>query len=220
MKRIIAFVLLGLLIYAGAYIIYYAASEMKIKNAVPIDINNINSGNVHTWTIVEGSIYQVMKEYKTEKTQPKMFGVPYGEPIEKHYYILPLGTSYMYIMLEASDEQDLEIIEQMRVVSPREYVSGGITLDVRCVAERMPKKDFDEVKTVFMKDTTLLGERPLVDYISEPDVTHHIIPYVLHIRHPQGDEHIPLAIGIAVCVVGVGLTVLLILRIKGEREGY
>ena len=76
------------------------------------------------------------------------------------------------------------------------------------------------MKKVFMEDTTLLGKRPLVDYISEPDVTHHIIPYVLHIRHPQGGEQLPLVIGIAVCVVGVGLTVLLILRIKGEREGY
>ena len=140
MKRIIAFVLLGLLIYAGVYMIYYSSREMKISKATAIDLSNVNSGNVHTWTIVDGSIYQVMKEYKTEKTQPKMFGVPYGEPIEKHYYILPLGMSYMYIMLEASDEQDLEIIEQMRVSSPREFVSGDITLDIHCVAEKCRKK--------------------------------------------------------------------------------
>ncbi len=221
MKRIIAFVLLGLLIYAGGYVIYYASVDIRINTAVAKDLNDLNVNNTHTWTVVEGSVYQVMLEYDIKTTQPTFFGIPYGDPIEQHYFILPLGKSYMYMGIAVSDKHDLEIIRQLKIPEPRERAEGDLTLEIRGVADEMPKETLTNLKAFLINNFDLLGGgRTVLDIPTEPEVAHHIIPYIIHVRHTSGNEHVPLIIGIAMCLVGIGLAVLLIIRIKSEREGY
>lgn len=220
MKRIIAYTFLGLLIYAGGFLIYYAAVDLRINTAVAKDLTHLDTGNLRAWTVVEGSVHQVMKEFKTETTQPTLFGFPYGKPIEKHYYLLPMGETRIFMLLLASDEHDLEIIEQLKTDMPHERAEGDATLEIRGVVEEMSLTMFQDLKYYLMKYNDLLGARTGLMPTDEVETSRHIIPYVIQIRHTHGNEHIPLIIGIAMCLVGIGLAVLLTVKIKLDKDSY
>ena len=220
MKRIIAYTFLGLLIYAGGYMIYYASVDLRINTAVAKDLDYLDYGNLQTWNVVEGSVYQVINEFKTETTQPTLFGFPYGEPIEQRYYILPVQDTRKFLLLLVSDEHDLEIIEQLKTNTPHKRTEDDTVLEIRGVADRMPLTMFTDLKYYLMKYHDLIDpERGLMP-ISEVEVSHHIIPYVIHVRHTYGNEHIPLIIGISMCLIGIGLAVLLTIKIKRDKDSY
>ncbi len=221
MKRVIAFVFLGLLIYAGGFVIYYSYTDLKINVTVPTDISNITPEGVHTGLVVDGSVYQVLDEIRTETVQPKLFGIPVGKEIEQHYYVLPLGTSQMYMLIAVSDERDLEMIERIKTTDPKERDPEAPALEIVGVAEEIPPLDQTELRSYLMSRLDLIGiddaafVRP-----NETLVVNHIVPYTIFVKHPSGADYVPLIVGISMCVVGIGLTVLLIVRIKREKEYY
>lgn len=220
MKRIIAFVLLGLLIYAGGFVIYYAYMDLKTNVSVPTDINNITPAGVHTGLVVDGSVYQVLDEIRTETVQPKLFGIPVGEEIEQHFYVLPLRTSQMYMLIAVSDKQDLEIIKKIKTFSPKERDPDAPSLEIIGIAEEISPFDQTELKYYLMAHLNLIGINNDLVRPMETMVANHIVPYTIYVKHPSGADYVPLIVGIAMCVVGIGLTVLLIVRIKREKEYY
>lgn len=221
MKRIIAFVFLGLLIYAGVFVIYYSYEDLKISAFTPTDISNLTPEGFYTGLAVGGSVYQVLDEIRTETVQSKIVGIPVGEPIKQHYYVLPLKTQYKYMLIAVSDERDLEIIEQIKTKTPKERDPDAPALEFIGVAGEIPPLDRIEIKSYLLAHLDLIGigddvfVRPI-----ETLVTNHIVPYTIYVKHPSKADYVPLIIGIAMCVVGIGLTVLLILRIKREKEYY
>lgn len=224
MKRIIAFVLLGLLIYAGAFVIYYAAVDLEINSAAPAYLDNVNPGNFHTGLVVEGEIYQVMDEIKTKTVQPRLFGIPFGKAITQHYYVLPLYSSQMFTLIVVSEEEDVEALEQMIVREPHEREPNDPVLKITGIAEELPLIGvLSDLKTYLLGHPELIGyddpdvifARPL-----EPAADNHTVPYAIYVKHPTGKDYVSLIVGIAMCVVGVALAVLLIIRIKSEKEGY
>lgn len=219
MKRIIAFVLLGLLIYAGGYVIYYASVDFRINTTVAKDLFSMDYSNMHTWNVVEGKVYQVINKFKTETTQPTLFGFPYGKPIEQHYYIMPINDTRMFLLLTANDEHDIEILEQLKTNTPHKFAEGDLALEIRGVAEKMPLIMFTNLKMYIINNDLVESRKGLLP-VTEAEAAGHIIPYIIHVRHTSGNEHIPLIIGITMCLVGIGLAVLLFLKIKSEREGY
>ncbi len=241
MKRIIAFVFLGLLIYAGGFVIYYSYTDLKINVTVPTDISNIAPGGVHTGLVVGGSVYQVLDEIYTETVQPRLFGIPVGEEIEQHYYVLPLGTSQMYMLIAVSDKRDLEMIERIKTSDPKERDPEAPVLEIIGVAEEIPpvgklsSLNAEEIPSAGKPSSLnqallryyLMSRLDLIgignDVFVRPNetlVSGHIVPYTIYVKHPGGADYVPLIVGIATCVVGLGLTALLIVRIQREKEYY
>lgn len=226
MKRIIAFVLLGLLIYAGVFVIYYSAVDIKINNTTPVTLENIAPKKMRSGLVVEGSIYQVIDKVYTKKVQSKLFGIPIGEAVEQNFYVLPLESSDMFMVIAASDEKDIEALEQLKTDKPRERRQDDPVLEVYGITEEIAPfvvGDFDlmSVKNFLLEHSELIGYtedvfgRPL-----ESVAGNYVVPYTLYVKHPGGADYVSLIVGIAMCVVGIALAVLLILRIKDEREGY
>lgn len=221
MKRIIAFVLLGLLIYAGGFVIYYSAAELEINSAAPAYLNNIHPGNFRTGLVVEGEIYQAMDKIYEKTTQPRLFGAPFGKAITQHFYVLPLTDSEMYMLIAASDENDIEALEKMIVSAPRERNINDPVLNITGITEEIPFFEKNEMISFLIQHPDLIGYKDqLYARPTEIAASNHIVPYIVYIKHPTGSDYVPLIVGIAMCVVGITLVVLLILRIKSEREGY
>lgn len=226
MKRIIAFVLLGLLVYAGGFVIYYAAVDLKINNDIPVYLDNIGSDNIHTGLVAEGSVYQVIEEVYTVKYQSRLFGVPIGKEITQHFYALPLGDSdnYKFMLIAASEQEDVEALERLKTNKPRERGNDDPALHVYGVMEETPANDAKKLKDLLLYEhPKLIGYDDLAPYRLESVANNHVIPYTFYIKHIEngsGADYIPLYIGIGMCAAGIGLAVLLILRIKDERQGY
>ncbi len=227
MKRIIAFVFLGLLIYAGGFVIYYSYTDLKINVTVPTDISNIAPEGVYTGLVVGGSVYQVLDEIYTETVQPKLFGIPVGEEIEQHYYVLPLGTSQMYMLIAVSDKRDLEMIERIKTTDPKERDPEAPSLEIIGVTEEIPPVGKPRSLNQVLLRYYLMSRLDLIgignDVFVRPNetlVSGHIVPYTIYVKHPSGADYVPLIVGIAMCVVGIGLAALLIVRIERKKEYY
>ena len=221
MKRIIAFVLLGLLIYAGGFVIYYALVDLGIRHSVPNDLERLQPYSMYTGLVAEGDVYQVVDKLYTEVHRAKLLGIPVGKAITQHYYILPVGTSGMFMLIAASDENDIEALEKMKTDTPRERGKNDPALEVYGIME-----ETSPIPKSWMRDYFIYKQPELIGYSWDDPyrftyvADKHIVPFTLYIKHPGDVDYTPLIVGIAMCVVGTGLTVLLILRIKSEREGY
>lgn len=221
MKRIIAFVLLGLLIYAGGFVIYYAAIDLKINNSVPADLESIRPNSVHTGLVAEGNVYQVLDEVYTDEHQPKLLGIPFGEAKVQHFYALPFGESDKFMLISASEQEDIEALERLKTDIPRIRGIDDPVLKVYGIMEETAPLDAKLFKDfLIIRYPELLGYSEYDFYRTEIAANNHVVPYTLYIKHPSGTDYIPLIVGIAMCAVGAGLAVLIILKIKSEREGY
>lgn len=220
MKRIIALVFLGLLVYAGGFIIYYAALDLKINNSAPMRLEDIQPQSIYNGLTAEGSVYQVIEEIYTKEYQPKLLGLPFGKATIQHYYVLPFGASDRFMLIAAYDEQDIEILNRLKTDSPRERGENDPVLEVRGIIEETAPLENQKLKEYLLYESPeLIGYWHDYPYRLESVADKHAIRYTLYIKHPSGADYIPLYIGIGMCVVGIGLAVVLILRIKSERDG-
>lgn len=222
MKRIIAFVLLGLFIYAGGFVIYYSYLDIKINTAVPTDIKNISAGGYHSGMVVNGSIYQVIgEELFTETVRTNSF----DPGTVQHYFNLPIGAQQRYMMIVATDKNDLETIKKLCIPEPRERAEGDPSLNFIGIVGEMPPQRVSSFSQYLCNFPNLIGYETGsglegFTYISEAAAKNRIVPYIIYIQHPKGVNYIPLIVGIVMCVGSITAVILLIRRIKDEKEGY
>lgn len=220
MKRIIAFVFLGLLVYAGGFVIYYAAVDLKVNNSVPSRLEEIRPQSLHTGLAAEGSVYQVIDEIYAKKYQSKLLGIPFGKVTIQHYYALPLGASDKFMLIAAYDEQDIEVLNKLKTDKPRERGKDDPVLEVYGIIEETAPLENQKLKEYLLYESPeLIGYSHDYPYRLESVADNHAVRYTLYIKHPSGADYIPLYIGIGMCAAGIGLAVPLILRIKSERDG-
>lgn len=222
MKRIIAFVLLGLLIYAGGFVIFYSCRDMLVNSAVPADMRNISANALSDGMIVKGSIYQVIGKEVDSETYGETF---FSKGTKQHFYALPYENSGQYVLLGVSDEKDLEIIEQLKTEKPRERADGAPELDIFGVVGNMQPAQKSALTQFLVARPELLGIKDFLEqYIIggriETLAQNHIAPYVIYIKHRGDMNYIPLIAGIAMCAAGIALIILLVKRIKDEKESY
>lgn len=220
MKRIIAFVLFGLMIYAGIFVIYYSITDIRINTAVPADMKNISADDYHSGLVLEGSVYQVLEgELYTEKYHTNIF----SGSVDQHFFALPLGTAETYLILGVSDEKDLEMIKQLQLDEPRERAEGDPALDfIGIVGDMSPTARSILINYLSARPELIGLDNYLVltEAKLQTAALNRIVPYVIYIKHPKGTDIVPLIIGIAMCVIGLVLAILLARRIKDEKESY
>lgn len=207
MKRIIAFVLLGLLIYAGGFVIVYSLREINVITSVPQPI----TGNLRDGGTAEGKIRKTIAKLGTKTYQETLLGLPIGEKITQYYYIIPVSDSETpnYMLLAVSDPADIEAVGNL---PSGEFKFTGISVSM----DREWKNKLIE----YLKENPKLTGMETNPYTDEIAANNRITPYIIKVCEIGNPDYTPIWVGLAMCVVGIGLAALLALKIFREKSGY
>lgn len=206
MKRIIAFVFLGILIYAGIYVAVYGISEYQVSQDVPI---TLEMPLEHGLTIKD-SVSEQFGKIRQKTNQAKLFGIPIAEETTTYFYAIAIGDHPDYLLLAVTKPEDIEALENASKDS--EFSFTG-------VLQAMDRPTYEAMIGYLYAHLDLIGLESSL-YIVETSVTSHISKYVIYVRDIGKPDTVPIIAGAAMFLVGAGLAALLIIRIAGERTGY
>lgn len=226
MRSVIAFVLLGLLTYAGAIFLFSGLSNGMLDTRDPLLLKDISPERYDDGLKVNAEIYQTVGELSTTRRIPnKVFGVEIGEPRFEHYYIIPVGeiendlAKQKYMLLCASSKEDLALLDELKIRLPLKDTSGRSAIKFTGIITEMNYELRQELQTFLAYKNDLITTYGL----GAPDAAYadrHIIPYTLYI-HRSNDDALPAVIaGAAMTVIGVGGIILLIIKKHREKSGY
>lgn len=235
MKRILAFVLLGLLIYAGGFVIFYSCRDLLINSTTPVDLKNVSPSRLSDGMTVKGSIYQVIgRAYPVEAYGEIVGGAVFTEThgenflskgTKQYFFALPYESSDRFVLLAISDKKDLDTIKQLLTNKPHVYADGAPGLDIYGVVGNMQPAQKSALTQFLIARPEALGIESGTDlyshmYTMDLLANNRIAPYVIYVKHNRGADIVPLIIGIAMCAAGILLIILLVKRIKDEKESY
>ena len=212
MKRVIAFVLLGLMIYAGGFILVYGiGNALEYSSDTTHDFNAMKPDDFGHNVLVEGSVSYLKEYYLSEGSPgdkisemyadpPKIFGIPIGKQKRVKRYLAEVGYTEKkedkIFCIIAFCEEDIEQADNT--------LKNGTAVEFSGI----------------IKDSDIINAKNNNMFINNPDSN--IIPYVIYVA--DTDElfnTLPTVIvGAVLLLVGAGGATLLIIRIKHEREGY
>lgn len=226
MRFVIAFVLLGLLTYAGAVFLYTGISNGMTDTAEPLPLKDISPERYDDGLKVDAEIYQTVgKLSSTRKIPNKVFGVEIGEPRLIHYYIIPVGeiendlAEQKYMLLCASSEEDLALLDDLRVGLPRPVTNPSACIKFTGIMAEMDHELRQELQFVLAVRTELITTiglgLPNTAYLDN-----HICPYTLYIRRTNGGSLPAVIAGAVMIVTGAGGIILLIIKKHREKSGY
>lgn len=206
MKRIIAFVFLGILIYAGIFVIIYGVREYSVSAYKPVTLDSpLRDGLVITDKI--SGQYGVLGQKTNRNT---LFGIPIGKETVTYFYIVSYGDSPKFFLIGVTAPEDIEAIEN---------ASPGNEFSFTGVLQSMDLTASTKLRT-FLKDNLALAGAPAAVYNTEAIASAHIIDYAVYVRDIKGPDAVPIIVGAVIFLAGGGLAALLIVRIVRERTGY
>lgn len=213
-KRIISFVALVLLVYAGGYVAVYglrgyykfSGSERSLNNMQPQELQN----NMRVkGTLDEG--YKVITKLGEQDITAEILGFPIGGQRQRVFYLLLLNPGeeddkHQYCAIAADDEDDAARLEELRNggVEPFEFTGFSLSMsdDIHGVLtdylQKIYKKQFD----FFL-----------------PNVENHIIPYTIFIMD-NNNYFIPIVAGGAAALAGAAAIVLLARKTHKKTQMY
>ncbi len=124
MKRIIAFVLFALMIYAGVYFVVYGVNELAIENTYPFPLEMVSSDTLHNGSVISGKVYQQVHYLGKDTIRTEVLNIPIGKPIERRYYLVPLRyekniRDLRYYVVCVSGEESIARMEKLLVDMPK-----------------------------------------------------------------------------------------------------
>lgn len=206
MKRIIMFVLFGIIIYAGIFVTVYGTREymtsmnepgsleMTLRDSEPI------SGRIDTQCGLVGK--------KTNRST--LFGIPFGEETVTYFYAVPIGEAPMYLLFAVTDPEDIEAVEN--VSSTNEFSFTGIV-------KTLDNDASIRLRSYLMNNPDLIGQEQSL-YVLQTAAAAHVAGYAVYVQKLKEPDPVPIIAGAAMILVGAGLAVLLTVRIVRERTGY
>lgn len=232
MKYIIAFVLLGLVTYAGVFLLYDGIRQSVKNNRPPIAITNVPWQQYVSGMAVSARIDQQFGKRFTAAASRKIFGIEYGEPIVQHYYVIPAGKVFSppeqyYMLICVTAEEDVKALDGLyskkllKVGSETPFECSGVLgqMDLP-LAEDMA--EFLSINSQLIKDEKyfdLFGTEALVP-ATEINGYNHTCQYVFYVQKNKGGEELPIIIGAALTVVGAGGIALFAIKKHRESTGY
>lgn len=206
MKRIIAFVFLGILIYAGIFVFVYGVGEYVTAAKEPISL----SMTLHDGLPIEDKVDHQYGMLGKKTNQTTLLGIPIGNPTITYFYIISIGDHPDYLLLAVTDPEDINAIEN--AAKGNEFKFTGVL------------KNMNPSTSVLLRDflfnhPVLIGTETL-PYGAEIVAARHIKEYVIYVCDLKGPDAVPVIVGAAIFLVGAGLAALLIVRIVRERTGY
>lgn len=207
MKRVIAFVLLGLLIYAGGFVTFYGIREVaSVKLDTPQELNDsIRVGNT-----VKDTIGSMTGKLGVEYYQSSFLGVKFGKEFERHFYVIPFGETPNFMLVAVTKPEDIEALDNFdpNIGFP---FSGRIA--------DMDRKQHNDLIYFLISRPKLIGTE-FNPYNNEIIAANRITPYIIEVRDIDNPDYTALFAGAAMLIVGGGFTVLLIKNIVREKNSY
>lgn len=212
MKRIIAFVLLGLVLYAGGFVLVEGLQNaMEYDNDQVFNFNEMDDGDFRENIRVEGSVSELRKYNLSEMSpgdsidemyieSPRLFGIPLGKPRRVKRYLAEVGhaeeKSEKKFCIIAFCDENIERADNI-------YENGGTI-------------EFSGI----IKGSDMINAKNNNPIIQNPDKD--VIPYVIYVMNTD-ELFNPLPtiiVGAALILIGAAGAAILIFRIKREKEGY
>ncbi len=220
MKRIIAFVLFALMIYAGGYFVIYGFNELKISNSYPLPLENVSSGTLHNGNVVCGKVYQQVAYLGEETIQAEILQVPVGKPIKRRFYLVPLkyeekAEDLRYYTVCVSGEESIAQMEKRWIILPKPESGDGF--EIKGVAREISVDMKSKVYGVLTSRTKLVGVDGLLRNPMPSYYYNRIIPWTVYERKNFGSEWVLVAVGAGLLLVGIISAVILGIKIYRER---
>lgn len=220
MKRIIAFVMFALMIYAGGFFVVSGFDGLETAYSYPIYLDKISSDPLQSGQRVTGTVYQHVKCFDTDVVRQEAFGIEFGKPVERRYYLVPLkyeenAENLKYYVVCLSTPESIEQMEKLGVLLPQPESGDG--LEFEGAAYEMSADMRSDVYRVLINRTRLVGvdgllRNPMPNYYYS-----RIIPWTVYERRNYGTEWAAIAVGAALIIGGIVPSVLLGLKIRRER---
>ena len=221
MKRIVAFVLLALMIYAGGFFVVYGFRELEIANSRPLSLDMVGSVTLRNGQIVEGTVYQQIRQLGEDTIQSEILGVPVGEPVKRRFYLVPLRyekerKDIKYYAVCISGEKNIEEFEKIAENSPQKETGDGYEL--KGVACEMTPGMKNTIYDVLLDYPYLVGvdgflNNPLPDYYYN-----RILPWTVFERNDVGSALICVILGAMLLVGGIIPSVILGVNVYREKH--
>ncbi|MDE6728025.1 MAG: hypothetical protein K2J80_08825 [Oscillospiraceae bacterium] len=214
-KRIIAFVFVLLIIYAGGYITIYGARQYFTYSGTERDFNKMSPDELQDNLNIKGSIETVTRLLYIGAPTTGIFGIPRSS--RPHYYVMPLGyesepKKQEYCIIVASSEKDIQTLESLKKKSP-------VPLDPNA-----PRLEFRAIVYDMDTDTYLMLEHYLwtvydteFNLLTHANVKRNIAPYVIMVKG-KADENLLLPITVGASAVLIGVVLLIILAVSTYKK--
>lgn len=233
MKYIIAFVLLGLVTYAGVFLLISGIKQSFENNRSPIMMTSVPRQQYTKGMAVSAQIdRQHGKMGFITTARRKIFNIEYGEPIVQHYYVIPAGKvlsppEQYYMLICVSNDEDIKALDAL--YSEKLRPIGSVTpLECRGVLAEMDPPFVERLSELLVYNGQLIKDEELVEILGDPALAmptytngyNHVCQYIFYVQHNNGSEIPLITAGAALTVVGAGCIALLAVKKHRESSGY
>ncbi len=203
-KRIIAFVALALLVYAGGYVAIYGLRGYYKFSGPERSLNNMQPQELQNNMRVKGVLdegFKVITKLGEQDITADILGFPIGGQRRRIFYLLLLNPEEeddkrQYCAVAADNEDDAARLETLRSGGTEPFEFTGFSLDISYdIREELT----DHLRKIYTTD--------LVYFV--PNVEKHIIPYTIFIMDNNSDYITPIVAGGAAALAGAAAIVLL-----------
>lgn len=221
MKRIIAFLLFALMIYAGGIFTVYGCDELSLANSYPASLNYVGTDMLNNKDKVTGTVHQQVKCIGTETVRQEVFGIEYGKPLEQRFYLVPYKyekkrEDMKYYVICLSSPESIEQMEKLEVYLPEPESGEGI--EVTGVACEMTPEVKAQAYSALLSRSRLVGVEDINRNPTRTYYENHILPWTVYERTEFDSALITLIIGIALILGGAIPAVILGIKIYRERH--
>lgn len=226
MKYIVAYVLFGLVAYAGVSLLFSGIRQAGVSVQKPIPLSSISREGYTSGMAVSAKINQQLGKLRsTTTTRLELFGIEFGEPVVQYYYVIPAGavtepSEQRYMLLCVTTDEDVAALDGL--YSPELLAAGdsaGEPLECEGVLTKMETSLVDKLIYYLMNNGHLVGWSRYFD-TTDTYCYNHISQYTFYVHRNKGGEALPIIIGAALTAVGAGGIVLLAVKKHRESTGY
>ena len=228
-KRILAFVLLLIMAYAGVYMVIYGVERYMLYSGTERDFNMMSASELQSDLNVKGNIETVTRRLYTESVASEIMGITVGKA-KRYYYVMPIGyeedfDDQQYCVIAVSSPDDITAVEKLMKNKPAPLDPNAPRFEFRGIALDMSNEVYQRFKTYledeYTDDEVGVGEFDIHDIIFGANVDHNLVPYVIYVKS-KNDENfmLPVSIGGACIVLGVGLFILLAINTYRKKHMY
>ena len=222
-KRILAFVLLIILAYVGIYMVIYGAERYMLYSGTERDFNLMSGKELQSMLNVKGSIETVTKLLHEEEITSDILGFTVGHATQ-YYYVMPIGyqediRDQQYCVIAVSNPDDVSTVKGLMKPGPVPLDQNAPRFEFRGIALDMETEVYQKFKAYLQNE--LRSEDNIHDIIFGAKVDDNLVPYVIYVKSKKDTNFIlPISVGGACAVLGIGLFILLAIRTYKKKHMY
>lgn len=222
-KRILAFVLLLILAYVGVYMVIYGVDRYTLYSGAERNFNMMSSSELQPKLNLKGDIQTVTKMLYRDTVTSEILGIPVGKAT-LFYYIMPIGyqenvDKQEYCLIAVSNPDDVTVVEKLMKDDAVPLDPDAPRFEFRGMALDIPTELYQRFKK-YLQDK-YYDEESIHDILYGANVDGNLVPYVIYVKSKNDENMIlPIAVGGASAVLGVGLFILLAISTYKKAHMY